>query len=123
MNRDPEVEAYFARCPPKVRRRLRAVRKLVRAAEPNAEEVFSYGMPGYRYPGHEFRGPFAWFGLRSNHIGLYVRPPTIANHRRRLSRYGTTKSAVHLPLEGELPTKLIRTLVQASSYVVRARKP
>ncbi len=123
MNRDPRVEAYLARCPPKVRPRLGAVRKTVRAAEPKAEEVFSYGMPGYRYPGYEFRGLFAWIGLRSNHIGLYVRPPTIADHRDLLSGYGTTKSAVHLPLDGKLPTNLIRTLVQASSRLVRSQEP
>lgn len=116
-----EVDAYIARCPAKVRGKLVRVRNAIRAAAPDATEVISYQIPGYSYPGHEYQGMFAWFGLQSNHIGPYVRPPTIENHRRELAGYKTTKSAVHLPLDREIPIRLIQTLVRASVRVMKER--
>jgi uncharacterized protein YdhG (YjbR/CyaY superfamily) len=84
--------------------------------------VFSYRMPGYGYPGYGSKGTFAWFALRRGYIGIYLRPPTVATHRRELARYRTTKSAVHLPVQEELPTRLIRKLVRASLRIARASK-
>ena len=114
-----EVDAYIARCPVRVRGKLVRVRNAIRAAAPDASEVISYRMPGFSYPGYAYKGMFAWFGLQSNHIGLYVRPPTIENHRKQLAGYETTKSAVHLPLDREIPTRLIQTLVRASVRVMK----
>jgi uncharacterized protein YdhG (YjbR/CyaY superfamily) len=116
-----EVEAYIARCPAPVRGKLVRVRNAIRAAAPDANEVISYQIPGYSYPGYGHNGMFAWFGLQSHHIGLYVRPPTIENHRKELAGYTTTKSAVHLRLDCEIPTRLIQTLVRASVRVMKER--
>jgi len=63
-----------------------------------------------------------WFALQSGHIGLYLRPPTVENHRRELAKYGTTKSAVHLPLKAEIPVPLVQKLVQASLRIMKAEK-
>ncbi|MGA7476186.1 MAG: DUF1801 domain-containing protein [Thermoplasmata archaeon] len=115
------MDSYIARCPAKVRGKLVRVRNAIRAAAPDATEVISYQIPGYAYPGHEHNGMFAGVGLQSNHIGLYVRPPTIENHRRELAGYKTTKSAVHLPLDREIPTRLIQMLVRASVRVMKER--
>jgi uncharacterized protein YdhG (YjbR/CyaY superfamily) len=118
----PEVDAYIARCPVKTRGRLQALRRAIRAVARDATEVISYSMPGYCYAGYSRRGIFAWFALQSGHIGLYVRPPTITDHRQELEGYVTTKSAVHLPLEGDMPTKLIQKLVRASVRVMKETK-
>jgi uncharacterized protein YdhG (YjbR/CyaY superfamily) len=115
----PEVDAYIARAPPETRARLERVRAAIRAVAPDATELVSYRMPGYSYPGYRYKGMFAWFGLQSRHIGLYVRPPTIENHRRELATYGRTKSAVHLPLDAEVPVTLVQTLVRASLRIMK----
>jgi uncharacterized protein YdhG (YjbR/CyaY superfamily) len=123
LTRDyPGVDAYIARCPPKIRSRLQAIRRAIRVVVPDAAEVISYTMPGYCYPGYAYKGMFVWFGLQKGHIGLYVRPPTVATHRQDLAGYGTTKSAVHLPLEGKLPVRLIQRLVRTSVRVMKERK-
>lgn len=116
----PEVDAYIDRAPENVRAQLRAVRSAIRAAIPDAVEVISYGMPGYSYPGYPYRGMVAWFGRQRTHIGLYLRPPTVADHRKALAGYATTKSAVHLPLGRAIPSPLVRKLVRASARLVRA---
>ncbi|MFI5412397.1 MAG: iron chaperone [Candidatus Micrarchaeales archaeon] len=109
-----EVDAYIARCPKSVQAKLREVRKIIRNTVPDANEVISYSMPGYSYGGYSYKGMFVWFGLQSGHIGLYLRPPTIWNHRKELANYKTTKSAVHLPFNKKIPAPLIKKLVKAS---------
>jgi uncharacterized protein YdhG (YjbR/CyaY superfamily) len=84
--------------------------------------VISYSLPGYCYPGYDFKGMFAWFGLQKSHIGLYLRPPTIENHRIELAGYRTTKSAVHLPTNRKIPVQLIQKLVRASVRVMKHAK-
>lgn len=75
---------------------------------PTARESISYRMPYYSY-----KGRLAWFGLHKAHIGLYLRPPVIEEHKNELASYETTKSAVHLPLDRKIPVPLIKELVQA----------
>jgi uncharacterized protein YdhG (YjbR/CyaY superfamily) len=115
-----EVDAYIAQAPKDVRRRLETLRATIRKAAPDATEVISYRIPGYFYPGYCYKGMFVWFAAQSGHIGLYLRPPTIENHRRELAKYGTTKSAVHLPLDGEIPTRLVQKVVRASLRIMKA---
>ena len=117
---NPRVDAYIASSPSKSRAKLREVRRLIREVVPDAEEVFSYGMPGYSYPGHPYKGMVAWFLLRSSYIGLYVRPPTIQECRALLKGYVTTKSAVHIPIDTPLPKRLIQTLIRANARIVKA---
>ena len=114
-----EVDAYITRRPKAVRGKLREVRAAIRQALPEAEEGIGYRMPYYSHKGdlswHD--RSIAWFGLQSNHIGLYLKPPTIQKHRKELSGYKTTKSAVHIPLDGKIPVPLIKRLVKASARI------
>jgi uncharacterized protein YdhG (YjbR/CyaY superfamily) len=91
-----------------VQSKLREIRAAIRDVAPTAKESISYRMPFYNY-----KGRLAWFGLHRAHIGLYLRPPVIEEHKRELAKYGTTKSAVHFPLDKKLPIPLIKKLVKA----------
>jgi len=91
-----------------VRHKLEEVRAAIREVAPTAAESISYQMPYYNY-----KGRLAWFGLQSRHIGLYLRPPVIAEHKKELAGYETTKSAVHLPLDKKIPVSLVKKLVKA----------
>jgi uncharacterized protein YdhG (YjbR/CyaY superfamily) len=114
------VDAYIASRPKAVRSKLREVRTAIRQALPEAQESMSYRMPYYSHKGnlswHD--KSIAWFGLQSNHIGLYLKPPTIQKHKKGLSGYKTTKSAVHIPLDGKVPVPMIKALVKASSRMM-----
>lgn len=118
---NPEVDAYIARAPAGARDKLVRVRNAIRAVVPGAIEVISYQIPGYSYPGYSHQGMVTWFGLQSHHIGLYVRPPTVEHHQNELAGYKTTKSAVHLPLDREIPVQLIQRLVRTSARVVKGK--
>jgi uncharacterized protein YdhG (YjbR/CyaY superfamily) len=102
------VDAYIGSAPKEARAKLRQVRAAIREAAPLALESFSYGMPYYSY-----KGRLAWFGLHRGYIGLYLRPPVLAEHWKELEGYFTTKSALHLPLERKIPVGLVKKLVRA----------
>lgn len=102
-----EVDAYIARAPKEVQAKLKAVRVAIREAAPNAAESISYMMPAYD------KGKIAWFSIMKMHIGLYLRPPIIAEHKKELAGYKTTKSAIQFPLDKKIPPGLIKKLVKA----------
>ena len=102
------VDAYIRAAGGAARKKLLQVRNAIREVAPGARETISYGMPFYDY-----KGRLAWFGLQSDYIGLYLRPPVIGEHSKELASYVTTKSAVHLPLGKEIPVALVKKLVRA----------
>lgn len=107
-NPPSNVDEYIAGAPKEHQQKLKQMRSIIRASAPKASESISYGMPFYRY-----KGKLAWFGLAKSHIGLYLRPPLIEQCKKELAKYGTTKSAIHFPLNEELPASLIKKLVKA----------
>jgi len=117
------VDAYIQNCPKNAQVRLRVVRKAISEAAPSAiEGIRQFGIPSVAHPGHGhgvYDGVFVWYGLQSKHIGLYLRPPTISDHKKDLAGYATTKSAVHLPLDREVSVALIRTLVKTSIKIMK----
>lgn len=102
------VDDYIAAAPKEVQSKLIELRATIREVAPTAVERISYGMPYYDY-----KGRLAWFGLAKAHIGLYIRPPVIEEHRSELEGYETTKSTVRFPLDKKLPIALIKKLVKA----------
>jgi uncharacterized protein YdhG (YjbR/CyaY superfamily) len=117
----PEVDDYNAAAAAAVRGKLETIRKAIRSVAPDSTEVISYHMPGFCYPGYSHQGMFAWYGVQSGHIGLYLRPPTIWNHRKELAGYETTKSAVHISLKDPVPVKLVQKLARASLRIMKER--
>jgi len=109
MNKAPKnVDTYISAAPKEVQDKLREIRSAIREAAPAATESISYGMPYYNY-----KGRLAWYGLAKAHIGLYLRPPVIEEHKNELADYGTTKSTVRFPLDKKIPVPLIKNLVKA----------
>ena len=102
------MDEYISAAPVEVRAKLEQVRRAIRQVAPDAAESISYKMAYYSY-----KGRLAWFGLQRNHIGLYLRPPVIAEHKKELAGYQTTKSAVHLALDKPIPVALVKKLVKA----------
>jgi uncharacterized protein YdhG (YjbR/CyaY superfamily) len=116
------VDAYIAKCPKNIQGKLKEIRAAIREAAPSAAETTSYfEMPGYSYKGYNYNGMFAWFGLQKSHIGLYLRPPAIQNHKKKLAGYATTKSLVRFPLDTKIPVPLVKKLVRASVRIMKEK--
>lgn len=114
------VDAYIRKCPKEAQGKLRKIRVAIKQVAPDANETTSYfQMPGYYYPGYDYNGMFAWFGLQKSHISLLLRPPTIQNFQKELAAYDTTKAAVHFPMDAKIPIPLVKKLVKTSLKIMK----
>ena len=117
MPKPKDVDAYIATVPKEVRSKLKELRAAIRKAAPGAEESISYGMPYYSY-----KGRLAYFRLSKKHIGLYIPPPIIEEHKSELEDYETAKATVRFPLNKRLPAPLVRKLIKAGMKKNDAKK-
>ena len=103
-----DVESYLATVPRDAVASLRALRKAIREAAPDAEEVISYGVPTYRH-----RGPLVSFAATSRHCPFYVMSPgPIAARQEELEAYDTAPTAIRFPAGQPLPATLVKTTVK-----------
>ena len=101
------VTDYIAGFPPSTRKLLRQLRTLIKTSAPKANEVISYGMPGYKY-----YGMLIYFAGYTQHIGLYPGTKAIVHFKDRLTKYKTSKGTVQFPLDSTLPVGLVRDIVK-----------
>jgi uncharacterized protein YdhG (YjbR/CyaY superfamily) len=107
---DAKRRAYFAALPPAVRTRMKAVRDMVRAIAPDAVEVFSYGIPGFKLDGK----PLVWYAAFRHHTSLYPMTASIRKaHAAALKEYKMSTGTVQFPLDEPLPTALVKRLIKA----------
>src|SRR3989344_1404617 len=106
--RAKNVDAYIGSAPREFQGKLKELRKAIKDTAPTAEEKISYGMPYYAY-----KGRLAYFLLAKAHIGLYLTPPVIQQHKGELKEYGTAKATIRFPLDKKLPITLIKKLIRA----------
>ena len=97
-----EIDTYIASFPEDVRAVLEKIRKTIRKAAPNAEEIMNYGIPTFTLEGNLVH--FAGF---KNHIGFYPAPSGIEKFKKELSKYDGAKGSVQFPLDKPIPYDLI----------------
>jgi uncharacterized protein YdhG (YjbR/CyaY superfamily) len=105
MKFDPEVDAYIAAFPPKVRALMKTVRATIHKALPDGEERMSYGIIGY------FRdGAVAYFSGFKTHIGFF--PPTDdPKLKKAAAKFAGAKGNLKFPLSTLPHYDLIAKLV------------
>ena len=103
------VEEYLARVPEPARTTLSKVRAAIRAsAGPEATEVISYGMPGFRY-----KGMLVWYAAFKEHCSFFPGNASLIDEfGEDLAGYSTSKGTIRFPLDKPLPAALIRKIVR-----------
>ena len=81
---------------------LRAIRKALQRALPEAEERISWSMPTYWRQCNIIH-----FAANRKHIGLYAGEEAVAAFAGQLAPYHTSKGSIHIPYREPLPLELI----------------
>jgi len=102
------IEQYISTFPKTIQLLLVEIHKTIRDAAPQAEEIFSYGMPGFKIYGK----PLVYFAAFTKHIGFYALPSGHLAFANELSIYKKGKGSVQFPLNKPLPLELISKIVE-----------
>ncbi|HEU0296531.1 MAG TPA: DUF1801 domain-containing protein [Anaerolineales bacterium] len=101
------IDEYIAGFPEDVQKVLEKIRKTIRKAAPQAEEIINYGIPTFT-----LNGNLVHFAAFKNHIGFYPTPSGIEKFKDELSVYEGAKGSVQFPLDKPMPLGLISKIVK-----------
>ena len=89
---------------------LEKLRKVIRAAVPEAEEGVSYGLAAFRLNGK----PLAGLGASANHCAYFPMSGTVVDKlKSELTKYETSKGTIRFPIDKPMPATLVRKLLKA----------
>ena len=109
MAQHPEsVDDYISTFPPEVQTVLRAARKAIHAAAPEAQESISYQIPTFAIDGR----PVVYLAGWKKHISVYPVPEPDEELAPQLAPYLSGKGTAKFPLGKPVPYELIMALVQ-----------
>ena len=101
------IDQYIGTHRPKVQAILKKIRRTIRDAAPDAEEVISYRMPAFK-----LNGVLVYFAAFKNHIGLYPPVKGDASLERAVARYAGPKGNLQFALDEPIPYDLIARIVK-----------
>ena len=111
-----DVRAYLGALPPRARRHMNEIRRIVRSVAPDAIESFSYRIPGFRLDNRVF----LYYAAFTAHCSLYPMGAAIRRaHAAALKGYKTSTGTIRFPLDTPLPSALVKRLVRARMAEVR----
>ena len=102
------VDEYIGTFPKDVQATLETIRRTIRKAVPEAEEVISYQMPAYK-----LHGRMLYFSAYKKHYSLFGATQSVRRaFKKELVRYEGTKGTIRFPLDEPVPVKLIRDIAR-----------
>jgi uncharacterized protein YdhG (YjbR/CyaY superfamily) len=104
--RPKTVAEYIAAYPKEARSKLRELRKVVRAAAPDAKEELKWSMPAYSY-----KRILVMYAAFKQHVSLFPGTPTVRAFKKQLTKFKHSGATIQFPLDQRLPLPLIRRLV------------
>ncbi|MEN9955193.1 MAG: hypothetical protein RLZZ41_857, partial [Actinomycetota bacterium] len=98
---------------------LEELRKTILEIIPEAEEVISYGFPGYRVNGKVICG----FDAFKNHCSFFPHSSlVIPELQKELVNYKTSKGALQFAVDKPLPKALVRKLIKTRMRILAESK-
>jgi uncharacterized protein YdhG (YjbR/CyaY superfamily) len=102
-----EIDAYLANVEEPRRSTLEALHKTIHEIVPEAEEIISYGIPGFQLHGKKIAG----FAAFKNHLTYVPHSGSVLEQATRAAKYRTSKGALQFPVDKPLPKAVVRELI------------
>lgn len=103
-----EIDEYLTKVGEPHRSTLQAMRQTIHEIVPQAEEVISYGMPGFRLKGKMICGLAAF----KSHLAYMPHSGSVfAELPAELKAYRWTPGSLHFPVDKPLPKSLVKKLI------------
>ena len=102
------VDEYISKSPKAIQPSLKKLRKTIKEAAPQAEEIISYNMPAYKIYGRIL----LYFAAHTEHIGVYALPSANIEFKKELYGYETSKGTVKFPFSKPIPYELVGRMVK-----------
>jgi uncharacterized protein YdhG (YjbR/CyaY superfamily) len=113
------VDDYVSSYAAPARGVLERVRRTIRKALPNADEVIAYNMPTYKLHGVTVLHFAGWKG----HYSIYAATePVLAAFGNELRRYKIEKGTIRFPLSEPVPERLIEGIARLRFKEIAARE-
>lgn len=111
------IDEYLDELPEKEMILLHKLRKAIKSAAPQAEEVISYGMPGFKY-----HGMLVYFAAFKNHCSFFPGSSQIVKLYDELKPFKTAKGTIQFTADKPLPLALVKKIVKARMEENEARQ-
>jgi uncharacterized protein YdhG (YjbR/CyaY superfamily) len=113
-----QVRAYHAARTPEVRKHLKRIHDAIKSAAPDAEEVFSYRMPGFRLDGKVLM----WYAAWKDHTSMYpITGAVRTKHAKAIAGYKNSTGTIQFPLMKLPPVTLIKRMVKTRVAEIRGK--
>ena len=107
MTKPTDINEYIAGFPEEIQMLLEQIRQTIKAVAPEAKEVISYGMPGFK-----LNDILVWFAAHTNHVGFYPKATPIEVFKEELADYKCSRGAIQFPFKKPIPFDLITKIVK-----------
>ena len=111
------IDDYLVDVSQPQRNELERVRQIIKQVVPDAEEVITYGMPGFKY-NKKYLIAFAAF---SDHMSIFPGAAPVETLKSKLGNYKTSKGTIQFTLENPLPEALLKEIIQLSLDAITSR--
>ena len=101
------TDDYIACFPIQTQKILHQIRKTIKLAAPDAEELISYQMPAFKQ-----NGVLVYFAAYKKHIGFYPTASGVIAFQNQILEYKSSKGAIQFPIDKPMPLDLIERIVK-----------
>ncbi len=110
------IDDYLANIPAPQKAALEQIRTVVHDTAPGAEEVISYGMPGFKYKGKYLMG----FNAFKDHLSIFPTSEPVEVLQDKLTEFKQSKGTIQFTLEHPVPEPIIQELIRIRMATIDA---
>lgn len=113
------IDEYHHTFPADIQDRMQEIRRIIKEVVPQAEEIISYQIPAFKYKGY-----LIYYSAYAKHISLSSpwSEALLREFESELKKLKVTKSAIQFPNKEELPSELIKRIVEFRKAENEAKK-